>query len=180
MIPSALFARYAKSLADVVLKEGDEPTVTANLTQYLGIFDAVPDLLDAFKNPAIPREVKEAILARLLELHPVAKETGNFLRILLEHNRLHYYREIHHLYLKIVNERKGIVAASVTAAVPLSEHERSRLQDSLAKVIGKQVALSMQTDPDLIGGVVVQIGSVLYDGSIRRHLTEMKERLKGA
>jgi len=180
MIPSALFARYSRSLAQVVMENNEEPAVTGDLMMYREIFESVPDLAIALDNPAVPRETKESILAHLFAQYPVSGTTANFLRILLEHNRLRYFREICESYVKTVNERKGIVAARVMVATPLSAQEYSRLQASLANITGRKVTLGVQTEPDLLGGLVVQIGSTVYDGSIRRHLTEMKERLKGA
>jgi F-type H+-transporting ATPase subunit delta len=180
MIPSVLFARYARSLADVVLEQNQEASVTKELSTYCEIFKSVPELLDSFDSPAIPREVKDKILARLLGSYPVSQTTSNFLRILLEHHRIRYFREVFDCFVRTVNERRGIVAAQVIAASPLSEHELGLLREILAKTTGKRVTLSVRTDADLLGGLVVQIGSTVYDGSIRRHLTEMRERLKGA
>ena len=68
----------------------------------------------------------------------------------------------------------------MTAPAPLGEDEIIRLRDSLAKATGLSVALAVRTDPELLGGLVVQVGSTVYDGSIRRQLTEMKRRLAEA
>jgi F-type H+-transporting ATPase subunit delta len=77
-----------------------------------------------------------------------------------------------------VDERKGIVAARVTAAASLNSAEQAALRESLARATGKQVNLTVGTDPDLLAGVIVQIGSTVYDGSIRTQLQEMRKRLE--
>jgi F-type H+-transporting ATPase subunit delta len=179
VIPSAILGRYAKSLAEVVFEENIEQAVTQNLALYNEIFQTVPDLLEAFHSPAVPREAKEKILGELMAQYPVHPVTSNFLRILLQHNRIRFFREIRDGYLNSVNEKKGIVSARVTAAVPLSPEEQKKLADRLTGITGKFVHIQLQTDANLLGGIIVQMGSTIFDGSIRTQLDEMRRRLAG-
>ena len=180
MIPSAILGRYARSLADVVFEKNLEPDVAGDLRTYAEIFGAVPDLLEVFHTPAIPRDAKERLLNELMARYPVNLITSNFLRILLRHNRMRYFSQILESYLKMTNERKGILSARVTAAAPLSQQEIGRLVERLAGITGKLVDIETRTDADLLGGVVVQLGSTVYDGSIRSRLAEMRRRLSKA
>lgn len=177
MIPSAILGRYARSLADVVFEENLEEKVTEDLKVYSEIFRAVPDVLEALHSPAVPRENKEKLLGELMVRYPVNPITSNFLRILLQHNRIRYFQQILDDFLKSVNERKGIVSARVTAAAPLSPQELKSLGDKLAGITGKLVNIEMRTDADLLGGIVVQIGSTICDGSIRTQLADIRRRL---
>lgn len=177
MIPSAILGRYARSLAEVVFEENVEPKVTGDLAVYSEIFNAVPDLPAAFDNPAVPREAKEKLLSELLARYPVNPITANFLRILLQHNRIRFFEQIREGYVKAVNVAKGIVSAQVTAASPLSSEEVKQLGARLTAVTGKKVDVRVQTDASLLGGIVVQMGSTIFDGSIRTQLAEMKRRL---
>jgi F-type H+-transporting ATPase subunit delta len=179
VIPSAILGRYARSLTDVVFEENLEPDVTGDLKTYNEIFQAVPDLLDAFHTPAVPREVKERLLGEVMAKYPVNRVSANFLRILLRHNRIRYFQPIFESYLKHVNERKGVLAAAVTTAAPLSRQEAARLGETLAGITGKSISMEFQTDPDLMGGVIVRMGSTIYDGSIRTQLAEVRRRLGG-
>ncbi len=180
MISSAVFSRYARSLADVALENNEEPSVSAELSTYREIFKAVPDVLTALDSPAVPREAKGRLLSGLMSKHPVGRTTANFLRILVDHHRIRYFEEICLSYIKTVNERKGIVAARVTTAQDLSNQDLASLRGSLSNVTGKTVTLDVQTDPQLLGGLIVQLGSIVYDGSIRSALEEMKKRLAEA
>jgi F-type H+-transporting ATPase subunit delta len=177
MIPAAVLGRYARSLADVVLELHDEESVSRDLAVYQEVFQAVPELLEAFHSPAVPRDAKEKVLSALLDRYPVRKVTENFLRVLLQHNRILYFNQIYGSYIRTVNERKGIETARVTAAAPLSERELASLRESLSRLTGKIIKLEVQLDSDLLGGVVVQVGSTVYDGSIRKQLAEMRRRL---
>jgi F-type H+-transporting ATPase subunit delta len=180
MISSAVFARYARSLVDVVLENHEEADVAAQLSTYRAIFKAVPDVLEAFHSPAVPRESKEKLLASLTAKYPAGRTTANFLRILLDHNRIRYFEEIYLAYVRAVNDRKGDVAARVTAAHDLSAEAVSRLREALAAATGRTVTLEVRTDAGLLGGLVVHVGSTVYDGSVRSQLEEMKRRLAEA
>lgn len=177
MISSAVFARYAKSLAEVVFEVGQEPAVTADLDAFMQIFQAVPDLAQVFDSPAIKREAKEKLLASLTGAHPVAGITENFLQTLLRHNRLRYFPEIVVSYRKLVNTRKNIVSARVTVAAPLSAGEVENLSRSLGQAASSTVVLDVKTDAGIVGGMVVQVGSTVFDGSIRTQLSEIKRQL---
>jgi F-type H+-transporting ATPase subunit delta len=177
MISSAIFGRYARSLADVVLEKREDAAVVRDLGVYREIFLAVPNLLETFHNPAIPRENKQKILSELLAHYPVSQTTANFLRLLLDHNRIRYFHEICDLFTRTVNERNGIITAQVASAAPLSEADQSRLRESLSRITGKRVLLDVHTDQALLGGVVVRVGSTVYDGSVRRQLAEVRRRL---
>jgi len=177
VIPSAILGRYARSLAEIVFEEDVEQTVTENIKTYSEIFRVVPDLLDAFCAPAVPRETKEKLLTELTALHPVHPVTSSFLRILLRKNRFRYFQQISDAYEKAVNERKGIVSARVTAAMPLSPQELKVLENRLAEITGKRVNVELHLDAALLGGIVVQLGSTIFDGSIRTQLSEMRRRL---
>jgi F-type H+-transporting ATPase subunit delta len=180
MIATGVFARYARSLADVVLENHAEAEVTRDLLLYRDIFRAVPEVLEAFHSPAVARDAKERVLGELLVRYPVGQITANFLHVLLEHNRIRYFQEVLDYYTNTVNERKGIVSAQVTSAAPLSELEVTVLRESLGRVVGRAVILSARTDQELLGGLVVQVGSTVYDGSIRRQLSDMRQSLMGS
>jgi F-type H+-transporting ATPase subunit delta len=177
VIPSAIFGRYARALADVTLANGEDAGVRRDLDTYREIFRQVPALLAALDSPAVRRDEKERVLAALMERYPVCPTTRNFLRMLQDHHRVRYFSEICDGYVRTVNDRKGIVAARVTTAAPLRDQESAALCDHLSSALGKQVMLTAGTDPELLAGVVVQIGSKVFDGSIRTQLAEMRRRL---
>ncbi len=177
MIPLSVLDRYARSLADVALLAQEVEEVSRELATYREIFHTVPDLLAAFDSPAVTRDAKERLLSSLLSRYPVRKITANFLRVLLQHNRIVYFDQVYQSYIRTVDERKGIVTAKVLTAGPLSADERTGLRDCLSKATGKIVRLDVETDTNLLGGLVVQVGSTIYDGSIRKQLDEMKKHL---
>jgi F-type H+-transporting ATPase subunit delta len=177
VIPSAVLGRYAKSLADVAFEERIEQEITGNLETYGQIFQAVPDILEAFHSPAIPRATKEKLLTELMVHHPVHPTASNFFRVLLQHNRIRYFPQIFKSYLKAVSKRKGIVSATLSTASPPSQQELEGITEKLAGITGKSVNIELKTDASLLGGIVVQVGSTVFDGSIRTRLDSVKRRL---
>jgi F-type H+-transporting ATPase subunit delta len=180
VISSAILGRYARSLAEVVFEQNLEQAVTGDLAVYSEVFKEVPDLLEAFDSPGVPQDAKSKLLESLVGLHPVNRITHNFLKVLLEHNRIRYYAQIFQSYMDSVNERNGIVSARVSTSLPLDESEVKVLEKKLSEVTGKTVNMEPQTDADLLGGIVVQIGDTIFDGSIKTKLADIKRRLAEA
>jgi F-type H+-transporting ATPase subunit delta len=177
VISSAILGRYVRSLADVAFEDKIEDKVTEDLRAYDEVFRTVPDVLEALDSPAVPRESKANLLAELMKQYPVSLVTANFLHVLLQHNRIRHFSQILDAFLNSVNERKGIVSAQVTAAVLLSPEELKRIAERLSEITGKHVNIESQMDEGLLGGIVVQMGSTVFDGSIRTQLADMKRRL---
>lgn len=171
--------RYASALADVVEKTGETETVKAELTAWVGLINSNVDLRDAFGNPAIPHLRKEAVLNELLARVKPSRTTANFLRVLLENNRLTEISEIVVRFEAVLDERAGIVIGEVSSARLLGEEQKAEIVRNLEKVTGKRVKPTFEIKEDLIGGVVARIGSTVYDGSVRTQLENLREQLIG-
>lgn len=177
MIPSSLYASYSRALADVALEVGSEPAVTKDLLVYRQIFGEVPEVVAALHNPGIPKAAKERVLSALMEMYPVAATTDNFMRVLLDHNRFAYFCEIVDCYLRTLDERNGILPALATLASPIEGAQAEDLRKRISGAIGQKVKLEVRSDPGLIGGLVLQLGSTVYDGSVRKQLENIRRRL---
>lgn len=171
--------RYAAALADVVLKNGETAVVQTELQSWAELMNVNTDLQTAFRNPAIQHQNKEKVLESLLEKTKPTPTTANFLRVLLQNNRLTDLGEINERLISVLAERSGFVAARVTSARPLGASEKAELQTNLEKLTGKRVNLTFDVDEKLIGGVVTRIGSTVYDGSVKTQLEELKQQLIG-
>jgi F-type H+-transporting ATPase subunit delta len=177
VISSAILGRYARSLADVAFEDKVEDKIVQDLRLFDEVFRTVPAVLDVLDSPAVAGEAKGNLLAELMKQYPVNPITANFLLILLQHNRIRHFSQILDAFLSSVNERKGIVAAQVTTAIALTPEELKRIEERLSKITGKHVNIESQIDGDILGGIVVQMGSTVFDGSIRTQLADMKRRL---
>ena len=169
--------RYANALVDVVAQNNEISVVQTELGQFAQLMNESPQLAVVFRNPAVPYEQKSKILETLLQRTNPAKTTANFLRILLQNARLADLSVIVERINTVLEERAGIVSAEVTTAQPLAPEQQTALQSKLQTVTGKKVVLNFKINPEIIGGVVTQIGSTIYDGSIKNQLEQLREQM---
>jgi F-type H+-transporting ATPase subunit delta len=176
-MPMVIANRYARALADVVAASRDYRKVLAELEDFERAYRENPELREVFVSPAValPQKLKvlDAIGQRLGE-SPV---TLNFLRVLLANYRMPLLEEAVQAYRKIANEREGIVQVTITSASELSEPERENVAARFRQLTGKQVELDFRIDNGLVGGMMAQIASTVYDGSVRESLARMREQL---
>jgi F-type H+-transporting ATPase subunit delta len=179
MSVQAVARRYASALADVLSEQGDAGKIQRELQAWEEMLQANANLREVFANPTIPLEQKRAVLKRLLEVTKPTTTTANFLKVLLQNQRLTELSAINLKLTQVLDERAGVVAATVTTARAMPDSTRNDLKTTLTKLTGKNVRIDFTTDPNLIGGVVTRIGSTVYDGSVRSQLQEMKEKMAG-
>ncbi len=170
-------SRYARALADVVAPSGDYRRVQAELESFAAAFRLSAQLREVFDTPAVsPAEkmkVLEAILARL-EVSTVA---SNFLHVLVAHYRLGMLEEILASYKRLVNDRLGVVEVKISSATPLSAEQQENLKTRFQAALRKETLLEFQVEANLLGGILAQVRSTVYDGSIRGRLARIRERL---
>src|SRR5215471_13468337 len=169
--------RYAFALADVVLERGEAAEVQQELRAWEQMLQSNQNLRVVFANPTIPLEQKRAVLNRLIELARPRPTTANFLKVLLQNQRLTELSEINKKLEQVLDGRAGLVAATVTTARPIPDDVSNRLQVALASLTGRKVRIDFVTDPELIGGLVTRIGSTVYDGSVRNQLQLIREKM---
>jgi F-type H+-transporting ATPase subunit delta len=104
---------------------------------------------------------------------------ANFIRILADRNRLPILEDIIAEYQRLMDKRLGIVRARVTSAQTLDPAQLRELALKFEKITGKRIRMEVATDPSLIGGVLAQVGSTIYDGSVLQQLRGVKDRLVG-
>ena len=177
MIAGSLAKRYAKALVDVAVASDELEAVRQELHGVADLLRDHRELRQFLASPSVPRRDKartfDEVMARLT-LRPL---TVSFLRILLESARLPALESVLRAYESLMDERLGRVKAVVTAAVPLVADEQESLRERLQQVTGKRVYLEIRQDPGLLGGLVTQIGSQVYDGSLRTQLARLREQL---
>jgi F-type H+-transporting ATPase subunit delta len=171
--------RYASALADVVLERGEANEVQNELQQWNELLQSSANLQEVFRNPTIALDQKRAVLSKLIDRARPRPTTANFLKVLLQNQRLTELPEINQRLAAILDERAGMVAAIVTTARPVPGDIQQSLAQRLTTVTQKKVRLDFEQDPDLIGGLVTRIGSTVYDGSVRNQLQLIKEKMAG-
>jgi len=171
--------RYASALADVVLERGESKEVQQELATWEQMMQSNSVLEEVFRNPTIALDQKRAVLNKLIERAKPRPTTVNFLKVLLQNQRLTELGEINRKLAEVLDLRAGMVAATVTTARPVPEGSQQELHSTLAALTSQKVRVDFENDPELIGGLVTRIGSTVYDGSIRNQLQQIKERMAG-
>ena len=171
--------RYGTALADVAIARGEEKEVQQELDQWAAMIEANPQLKEVFANPTIVYDHKRKVLEELIARTGVQQTTGSFLRVLLQNQRLSQLREIAVRYGQVLDERGGVVAAHVTTARPIPEELKASLRETLTAATGRRVRLSFTTDESIIGGLVAQIGSTIFDGSVQNQLERLAADMAG-
>jgi F-type H+-transporting ATPase subunit delta len=169
--------RYAKALADVIMERGQTLTVADEITAFSHLIEQSPELRDVFASPVIALDRKKAVLREVLMRMQLKPTTNNFLQLLLTNQRLHQIDVVRTSLLRELDERAGVVSAEVTTARSLAGNEQENLLHQLETATGKKVRINFKIDPEIIGGVVTRVGSVIYDGSIKNQLALMKQQL---
>jgi F-type H+-transporting ATPase subunit delta len=175
---SAFALRYARAFADVIAEAHlSYDDVKSQLNDFSTAWHAAADLREVFLDPSFPLPEKITILDRLNEKMKLAQQVKNFVAVLLHHNRMDAYEEILDEFQKEMNGRLGIAQVEVTSARVLDEQERQALIMKIGEMVHGKVEAKFHEDRSLIGGVIVRVGSTIYDGSVRGRLAVLEEQL---
>ena len=180
-MPAAVASRYARALADVVLAPASRvqpDRIVEDLRSFEQTLAGAPELTNALESPAVKRPKKRSIIGRIgesLGLSPIAR---NFLLVLADHRRINDLSEAIVAFERIVDERLGRLQVDVASATQLADAQQAALIRQLEGATGKKVSLNVKVDDSLVGGMIVRLGSTVYDGSVRGRLDSLARQLQ--
>lgn len=169
--------RYVKALFAVAEGRGERAALGAELEKLGELFAAAPELSSVISNPRVQTEARKSILMAI-GLDTASDLLQDFVKLCLDHGRPEVVAETPEEYLLLDREAQGVVLATVQTADPMGADLRASVQTKLEEVTGKTIELMEETDPELIGGVRVLIGSRMYDGSLKRRLDDLTAHLQ--
>jgi F-type H+-transporting ATPase subunit delta len=171
-------ASYAKALFAVAKERNQTEVVSRELDDVTATFESDPELRDFFARPWIPKTAKRAVAMQVARRSDLSTLTSDFLALLAERGRTDYLRVIDEKYEKLLDADLGRVRAHVRSAVPLTDAQRGMLSAKLTQVLGgRQAVLKEVVDRAMLGGFIVESGSVVLDGSLEGQLERMRRRL---
>jgi len=173
--------RYARAFAEVA--ESVRLDTVAAQQQLLSIAETLAgsgELREFLDNPSIEMAKKLKVLDAIAARIGVFPQVRNFVAVILEHHRLSEFDEILTAYRELADDHAGAVEARITSSRPLHQDDRVVLEAQIAKLAGARVNASYAEDASLLGGAVVEIGSTIYDGSVRAQLQQLKQKLVNA
>ena len=169
-------SRYARALSEAM--SPDQADTGLDQIQRLNDLMATEqDVRKLLLNPVVPQDRRKHFIERLAEAMGLDPRVRRLFVLIVERRRLPILADVVVAYQKMLDQRTGIVRAQVRAAAPLSEAEQREIAARLEKTTGKRVVMEIEEDPELIAGLVVRIGSTVYDGSLRQHLAGFRQRM---
>jgi F-type H+-transporting ATPase subunit delta len=172
--------RYAKALAAIAEEQGSLAQVQRELAEVATLVRANPDLARLAFYPLLAPSQKVAALDAVLAAAGAGDTLRKFFRVVASAARLGLIYDLNAAFDELVDERTGVVGATVHTAQPLSEPQRAALAAALARRTGRTVKLDLRQDSAMLGGVKVQVGSTVYDASLQGQLRQLKARLLSA
>ncbi len=169
---------YARAFADVIF---DGRLASAKILQEAKSLAALVassnELREVWLAPSIPAEQKRALLDSIVTKMQISKPVRNFMAVLIDHRRVDFLQPIVGQLEQEINQRLGFTEAVITSARELSPAERRALETEVAKLTGKKVVARYTNDASILGGAIVQVGSTIYDGSVRGKLERIREAI---
>ena len=169
--------RYAKALFGLAQDEHRHREIRAEIEKLEGLFEGNSELSDALLTPRHPAEERKAALRAIASGASISPLVQNFLSYLIDQRRLVDFSGIVVAYGQLADEAEGLVTAEVVAASPLDDRRKDRLRRALSERTGQEVRLEIEIDPSLIGGAVAKVGDLVFDGSLRTQLGQLRNSL---
>jgi len=178
-ITASLQGRYASALFDLASENGVVTAVESDLDNLGEALKGSDDLAALIRNPKVSREAAARAIDAVAGLLGLSTLTRNFLGVLAGNRRLSALPEIVRAFSTIAAAQRGEVTAEVTSAHKLDDDQLVQLAAKLKAREGKEVKIKASVDPEILGGLVVRIGSRQIDGSIRTRLNSLAQAMKG-
>jgi F-type H+-transporting ATPase subunit delta len=166
---------YAEALLEAAQEKKRLDVVRTQFDDFAAAVAGSEDLRRFLRNPQLEPQAKRAALEDML--------TGadelfvNFIRLLVEKGRIAEVEDVHEEWARLLARQERILDLELQTAVELSDEEAAKMVERIEKASGRKVVASRTVDPDLIGGLVVQAGSVRLDASVRGRLEQLREEL---
>jgi F-type H+-transporting ATPase subunit delta len=170
--------RYAKALLELGIHDKQFERYGREVSAMAKLFSDSSELRHALTNPVFQISQRNAVVETLGTKAEMARPVINFLKLLVERERIAELPHIALVLADMVDLRARRVRASVSTARPLAAEAKSALERAIQVRTGKQVQLDVKTDPEQLGGVVVKIGDLIFDGSVRGQLERIKKQLE--
>jgi F-type H+-transporting ATPase subunit delta len=169
---------YANALFEAVKAKGSLDRVRQELEDIATSVEQVPELASVLENPEVDQTVKAQILTDMLG--EADELTVNFLRLLAEKGRAAALPQIAREFASLVAAEQGVLDVELTTAFELSDEDFGSIVSQIEQASGRTVKASRSVDPELIGGLVLQAGSMRLDSSIRNRLERLRHELATA
>ncbi len=177
MISSDLAKRYARAFFDIAVEEGKIEDYGRELAAFATLIAQNKALQEFLANPIFELKSKKNVIEELLGRTQISGRTANFLRLLVDKQRINFLGEVENAYREFMDKSLKKVRVSVKTPYPLTSELEGALKQRVAEMTGKEVEMIVEDDTSLIGGLIVRVGDTMYDGSIKTQLGNIRKLL---
>jgi F-type H+-transporting ATPase subunit delta len=172
-----LVKRYTQGLVGALDGEAEFAGVGRELADFQKMITTNSDLAGVLASPFVEAEKKVQIIRNILAASGFNDKTSRFLLLLFGHNRLCLLGHILQALPTLWNERQGVTTFEVSSVVTLSGIQKKKLQAELERLERRPVSLNFKIEPELVAGLSLKKGNIVYDASIRGHLAKLKAKI---
>lgn len=176
---TGLAERYGAALFDLADERKELDAVAGDLQALRAMLRDSAEFRRLIRSPVLSREEQGKAIAAIAAQAKLSSLTQNFLGLLARNRRLFVLPEIIGSFLQQLAERRGEVTAAVIAAQDLSPAQRAAVDEQLRKAVGRKVAVDLQIDASLLGGLIIKVGSRMIDASLKSKLHRLQLAMKG-
>ena len=177
MASSGAARRYAKAIFGIARDDGSVDDIRREIGALADLLGENAELRDAIFQPLHPGAERRAALIAVCEKLEIGRMVKNFCALLVDQRRVIDFPGIRAAFDELADAASGRTRARVVSANPLGDAQRERLQTALAARTGKQVELEESVDPSLLGGAIATVGGLVFDGSLRTQLQQLRTSL---
>ena len=177
MLNKKIARRYAQALIEIGKENNRVEEFNNELKNFSDLLKKFPEFQNALLSPLYSGEDLKKIILGVAEKINLSGTIKNFLCLLVDKRRIQYFSAILELYEDLTYQISGYVKARVITARPLSTRDFESIKKSLEDITHKKVLLNSVVEPQIIGGVIAEVGDKIFDGSIRNQLQRIGETL---
>lgn len=177
MLNKKIARRYAQALIEIGKENHQIKQFKNELKIFSDLLKKFPELQNCLLSPLYSAKDLKKIILGATEKIKISKVIKNFLCLLVDKRRIHYFQNILEIYEDLTHEIFGFVKAKVITAGPLSKDNYEDIKEALEDITKKKVLLSTAIEPQIIGGVIAEVGDKVFDGSVRNQLQKIGEPL---
>ena len=169
--------RYALALYELANENSELELVEKNIKELLVIYNTSEDLKNFIKNPTQSQSNQLEVFDKISTQMSLPKIIKNFLIILVVKRRIFFIKKIFLNFLSLASKRRGELKATLVSSKKLTSEELESLNKDLSKTMGAPIVLDYEVDEKLIGGLKMQVGSLMIDTSIKNKLKKYEKMM---
>ena len=177
MLSRIIAKKYAKALLGIGLNNGNYQALGQDLDKMADLLGESRDLRIVLRSPAFPKSARKTVARKVGERLGLATTTVKFIELLMHRKRMDHFFLITKTYRDLCDEVAGRTRVTLITPLDLPSGLVQEIKSQLESLTGKEVTLSLEKDPSLIGGFLTKIGNVVYDGSLKAQIAKLRDDL---